>query len=108
MAITNNSNHHDVKGTLCAGESRDAENRLWESAKLVYADVKADSCKLGKIFVSLRSLYSQRSSGDSRRNSGRGTFEKQIIDRGYDPRRVREYVADYEATQQGKPTTAAK
>jgi len=86
----------------------DAGERLWNAALRIHSDVKSDLLKLGKIFVDLRNLYSERSSGESRRSSGKGTFEAEVVKRGFVPRRVREWIADFEATQQGKPTTAAR
>ena len=100
---------HDVKCSIQTGESHDAANRLWTSARKIYDRTEVDRALLGKVFYDLRNLYSERATpAASRRSSGHGTFEAEVKKRKYDPRRVRELVADYEATQQGKPTTAAK
>jgi hypothetical protein len=88
--------------------AHDAGERLWTAASAIHRDLKTDFLKLGKVFVDLRNLYSERNSGDSRRRSGHGTFEAEIIKRGFALRRVREWIADFEATQTGKLTTAEK
>ena len=62
---------------------------------------------LGECFYRLRSLYSGRQA-DVRRTLGRGIFEAEIVRRGFNPRTVREWIADYEADLKGGPSTAAK
>lgn len=90
---------------------------------------RVNRLSLGEKFRALRELYSERSryldpdshafafshSGGNRRTSairrltpGHGTFEKECQRRGYNPRTVRDLIADYEAFQSGRPSAAEK
>src|SRR5579862_3304556 len=75
----------------------DAELRLWTAIEAIHRDIAADRLKLGKLFLQLRFLYSERSAG-VRLSSGPGTFEYEIKKRGFRPNRVREWITDYEVS----------
>jgi hypothetical protein len=63
---------------------------------------------LGMHFDALRHIYSEKNIGGNRRTSGHGTFEKGCEERGYSPRTVRGWIADYKAYITGAPTEAQK
>jgi hypothetical protein len=92
------------------GGPHDAETRLWSQIAEWRERLFANHCELGRLFSDLRRLYSERgNSGDSRRSSFRhGTFEREVKERGYSSRRVREWISDYEAATTGNPTNASK
>ena len=80
----------------------------WVRIKELTPGTFANRLALGQCFHDLRSLYSDRNSGGHRLTSAHGGFEAEIIKRGYKPRTVRGWVADYEAALAGKPSSAAK
>ena len=81
---------------------------LWRRVEAVSQDIATDKLTLGRLFLQLRELYSDRNSGGRRLTSGHGCFEKEIVRRGYKPRRVRELIVDYQASLTGEPSTSAK
>jgi hypothetical protein len=89
----------------------DAADRLWSEIDAAHALLRVDRLQLGNLFLQLRNLYSDRNSGGNRLSSGHGTFEEEIRKRGYKPRRVREWITDYEVVEGLRPaaeSTAAK
>jgi hypothetical protein len=86
----------------------DAAYRLWTAIELVRADLAAHRLQLGKLFLQLRNLYSDRNSGGHRLTSSHGTFESEIIQRGFKPRSVRQWITDFEAHRTGTPTSSEK
>jgi hypothetical protein len=81
---------------------------LWVEVEQLTAGTKANRLQLGERFRKLRDIYSDRNIGGNRRTSGHGTFEKECLQRGYQPRTVRDLIADYEACISGKPSAAEK
>jgi hypothetical protein len=79
-------------------EEHDAGARLWASIELAHKNFAVNQRELGKLFVDLKNLYSERGTSQpgGRLTSGHGTFQAEIIKRGYKPNRVREWVVDYE------------
>jgi hypothetical protein len=75
----------------------DAELRLWNDIEALHKRLTTDRLELGKLFLQLRHLYSERSAG-LRLSSGPGSFEYEIKERGFKPNRVREWVNDYEVS----------
>lgn len=89
----------------------DPELRLWSEIEQARKTFDGNRLLLGKLFYELRNLYSERNSGGGRLTSGRGQFEEKIKERGYKPRRVREWINDYEVERGLRPaaeSTAAK
>jgi hypothetical protein len=89
----------------------DAASRLWAAVERAHTDLTANRRQLGQLFYALRNLYSDRNSGDSRLTPGHGTFQEECKKRGYQPRRVREWVNDHEVTlglRRPAESTAAK
>lgn len=86
----------------------DAEIRLWSEIESLHAHLHSDRLELGKRFLALRNLYSDRNSGGQRLTSGHGTFQFQIKARGYAVRTARSWIADYEASINGTKTQAQK
>jgi hypothetical protein len=69
---------------------------------------RANRIALGRKFHELQRIYSEKNIGGNRRTSGHGTFEKECEHRGYSPRTVRAWIADYKAGLSGAPTEAQK
>lgn len=92
--------------------THDAAERIWLAIAEVRKAHSANRLFLGKLFWELRNLYSERSnSADRRLSSGHGTFQTEIVDRGYKPNRVREWIVDFEVASGLRPpaeSTAAK
>lgn len=90
----------------------DAATRLWHEIEVVYVGGFLPARhQIGELFWKLRNLYSDRNSGGSRLTSGHGVFEKECIKRGYQPRRVREWINDHEVVlglRKPAESTAAK
>lgn len=86
----------------------DAEMRLWTEIEALNTRIALDRVALGRRFAELKTLYSERNSGGRRLTSGHGTFEFEIKARGYKPRTVREWIADYEASLTGGQSASAK
>lgn len=89
----------------------DAVKRLWSSVERVHKNFAAHRQELGNLFWQLRNLYSDRNSGGVRLTSGHGTFQEECVKRGYNPRRVREWVNDHEIVlgiRKPSESTAAK
>lgn len=80
-----------------SNQTPDAAQRLWTAIEFVHRDLQQDRRELGKLFLQLKHLYSDRNSGGVRLTSGHGTFQQEIVKRGYKPRSVREWISDYEA-----------
>lgn len=76
-------------------QTPDAAARLWKSLELVSHDLTHDRLTMGRIGMELRNLYSERHSGGGRRSSCHGSFERELEKRGFNPRRVREFIRDY-------------
>ncbi len=97
---------HDLeatdKGLYCAIV------RQWMNIAAQTPGTKPNRAALGHAFSVLQKLYSQKSIGGNRRLSGRGVFEKECEARGYPPRTVRGWIADYEAILNGTFTEAQK
>lgn len=70
---------------------------LWKHVSEASASIRGNRLTLGRCFLSLRNLYSERSSVDVRRSSGHGTFESECLARGFRPRTVRDLIHDYQA-----------
>jgi len=79
----------------------------WKWIKATNGCLEEYRIKLGMRFDNLRKLYSQKST-DVRRLAGPGTFEQEIVKRGYKPSSVREWIADYKAVKGGGTTAAQK
>jgi hypothetical protein len=88
--------------------SNSIPNRLWKAIEIVHADLVADRLELGKLFLQVRNLFSDRNSGGHRLTSGHGSFEHEIRLRGYKPRSVRQWITDLEAHRTGTPTSSEK
>lgn len=91
--------------------TQDASERLWAEIERVSQDFHANRLRLGRLFLDLRNLYSERNSGGRRLNLGHGTFEEEIRKRGFNPRRVREWIIDFEVSvrlRSPSESTAAK
>jgi hypothetical protein len=89
----------------------DAAKRLWAAVERAHTNFAANRRELGKLFFELRNLYSDRNSGGGRLSSGHGTFQGECQKRGYQPRRVREWVNDHEVElglRKPADSTAAK
>jgi hypothetical protein len=80
----------------------------WLRIEQLIARTKADRLTLGQLFLKLRDLYSDRDSGGHRLSSGHGSFEAEIVKRGYRPRTVRQWIGDFEVHQTGSPTSSEK
>jgi hypothetical protein len=88
-------------------ESSELIGMLWcEILELTPGTVE-NRLGLGERFHALRKLYSDREA-DVRRMLGHGIFEQEIVKRGYKPRTVREWVADFEASLTTGYDSAAK
>jgi hypothetical protein len=85
----------------------DAEQRIWAAIDAAKLALTANRLVLGKLCIQLENLYSERAAG-VRRSSGHGTFVQELKKRGFNPRTVREWMADFAAYRDGKPTTAEK
>jgi len=79
-------------------EQHDAGARLWALIEVAHKNFAACRRELGKLFYELRNLYSERGTSQpgGRLTSGHGTFQAEIIKRGFKPNRVREWIVDYE------------
>lgn len=90
----------------------DAAARLWGAIASAYKDLAANRYELGKLCRDLQNLFSERShSAAGRRSSSHGTFQAELLKRGYKPNRVREWIRDYEVEAGLRPpaeSTAAK
>jgi len=80
----------------------------WMAIDRLTSGTKANRLALGREFKELRDIYSEKNIGGNRRTSGHGTFEKECEQRGYRPRTVRDWIADYEAVLAGRPVESAK
>ncbi len=81
--------------------------QLWLRVETLRPGV-SNRTALGAAFHELRQLYSDRTPADVRRTSGHGTFEAEIVQRGYKPRTVRGWIEDFESAHKGEPSSAAK
>lgn len=93
------------------GEEHDAEKRILGDIERVRRNHQANRRELGRLFRDLQNLYSERNSGGMRLTSGHGQFEAKIKELGFKPRRVREWICDFEVSEGlRKPdeSTAAK
>jgi hypothetical protein len=81
--------------------------QLWLRVETLRPGV-SNRTALGAAFHELRQLYSDRTSADVRRTCGHGTFETEIVQRGYKPRTVRGWIEDYESALKGEQSSAAK
>jgi hypothetical protein len=79
----------------------DAEKRLWGEIEALHDGYMANRLELGKRFLQLQLLYSERSNYGGRRLSGKGVFEEAIKARGFKPRTVRGWINDYLADRDG-------
>ena len=68
----------------------------WRRVNTLCANNRRNRLELGRLFLQLRSLYSERSV-DVRRGSGHGTFEAECRKRYFNPRTVRDLICDCEA-----------
>jgi hypothetical protein len=84
----------------------DAETRIWQAIERSSATFEADRRQLGRLFLELRNLYSER--GVRRMSAGHGIFEREIKVRGYKSRTVREWISDFEADRDGTPRSSMK
>jgi hypothetical protein len=84
----------------------DAELRIWHAIDVAALSLSKNRLLLGKLFLHLKSLYSERSA-DKRLTSGHGSFEFETKARGFKTRTVREWIFDFEADRDGKPSTSA-
>lgn len=75
---------------------------LWAEVKALTPGTVANRLALGQRFRDLRAIYSDRNIGGRRLTSGHGS-EEEIRRRGYKPRSVRQWIADFEAALSGKP-----
>jgi hypothetical protein len=89
------------------GVKHDAESRLWGAIEEAHRNLNANRLLLGKLCLSLKHLYSERSA-DSRLSSGRGTFLYEVKARGYKIRTVNDWINDYISDRDGKPSTSTK
>jgi hypothetical protein len=80
---------------------------LWTRAEELAPRTGKYRLILGQCFYRLRLLYSGHQA-DVRRTLGRGVFEAEIVKRGFRPRTVREWIADFEADLNGGRSNAAK
>ncbi len=80
---------------------------LWMSIEQLVPG-RASRIAVGREFHELQRIYSEKNIGGNRRTSGHGTFEKECELRGYPPRTVRGWIADYKAGLAGAPTEAQK
>lgn len=86
----------------------DKIEQLWYEIRELTPGTAENRLAMGERFHALRQLYSQKSA-DVRRLSGPGIFEQEIVNRGYRPRTVREWISDYEASVMfGYHTSSAK
>jgi len=84
----------------------DAEIRLWNEIEQAVKMFTDDRYRLGKLCFQLQNLYSERgNSGGGRRASGHGEFERQLLARGFKPRRVREWINDFLVSEGLLPAT---
>ena len=81
---------------------------LWADIDELTAGTKINRVTLGRTFRQLRDIYSNRNIGGNRRTSGHGTFEMECQQRRYEPRTVRDLIAEDEAFLSGKPSAAEK
>lgn len=93
--------------------THDPEIRLWREIESARKDYEANRLTLAKLFYQLRCLYSERSNCAAGRRScdGHGTFQREILKRGFKPNRVREMINDYEVSIGLRPpaeSTSAK
>jgi hypothetical protein len=90
----------------------DAEKRICAEIEAAGARHHKSTLELGKLFFQLKNLYSERSNSAARRlSSGHGVFQKKIIELGFRPNRVREWVTDHEVRMGIRPpseSTASK
>ena len=70
---------------------------VWHLIGNLRSQLERDRLAMGRQFLRLRNLYSERSPADVRRTSGHGVFEQACIDRLYRPRTVRDMITDYQA-----------
>ncbi len=86
----------------------DAEQRLWNEIEKLHDSHRAATFLLGKKFLELKNLYSERAnSGGHRLSSGKGVFEKELKARGFKPRTVRGWINDFVAISTGEGQTEA-
>lgn len=85
----------------------DAATRLWSEIEAVNADLALNRHLVGRLFLQLRNLYSERARSEppGRLSSGHGTFEVEIKKRGFRPNRVREWIRDYEVAEGMRPAS---
>jgi hypothetical protein len=79
--------------------------RTWTKIDLALTNLKNDRLKLGKLFLDLQELYSNKSA-DVRR-IGVGCWEKELANRNLSPRTVREWISDYKIQQSREKGTSA-
>jgi hypothetical protein len=75
-----------VRLRTCSNDvTPDAELRLWSEIETLRVRLDMNRLALGKAFLQLRNLYSERSA-DNRRTSGHGIFMRELKSRGFNPR----------------------
>jgi len=85
--------------------AHDAEKRILGDIERVRRNHQANRRELGRLFRDLQNLYSERNSGGMRLTSGHGQFEQKIKELGFNPRRVREWICDFEVEAGLRPPT---
>jgi hypothetical protein len=81
-------------------------DKLWAEVKALTHGTAANRLALGQRFRELRAIYSDRNFGGQRLTSAHGSFEEEILKRGYRPRTVRGWIQDFEAALVGKPLSS--